>query len=107
MILISESKEEDSILPGLSALIEDLGVLTTEYRMDEAYAVIFWSAADLSHMYADRVDLTQEEAAYLLEELEPFLRAAMATAGAKLIDRSLHKNLSDIKKFANDPFFEE
>ena len=103
MRLIAETEEENAILPGLSALLADLGIISTEYRMDEAYAFTHWSAGELSYLYADQIDLTKEEAAYLLEELEPLLRTTMATAGMRLIDRAIQKNLSQIKKMASEP----
>lgn len=100
MKLIAETAEENRLLEGLSELMADLGILSVEYRTDEAYAVTFWSASDLSYLYADRMNLTKEEATYLLEELDPFLRTTMTAAGARLIDRALQKNLSKIKKLA-------
>ncbi len=103
MRLIAETEEENLMLPGLSALMADLGVISTEYRTDEAYAVTFLSAGELSYLYADDYDLTREEAAYLLEELEPYLRTAMAAAAARMIDRAIHKNMSRIKKLASSP----
>ena len=96
--MIAETEEENTMLPGLGALMADLGIIANEYRKDEAYAVTFWSAAELSYLYAERFNLTYEEAAYLLEELEPSLRSAMAAAGLRLIDRACQKNLSTIKK---------
>lgn len=104
MRLIAETTEENALLPGLVALLADLGVETSEYRTDEAYAMAFWSASDLSHFYAEQIDLTHEEAQYLLEEIEPFLRATMVAAGAKLIDKMLYRNLNQAKKLAYDPF---
>ena len=99
--LIAETEEENLMLPGLSALLFDLGVLSTEYRTDEAYAATFWSAAELSYLFAEEHDLTKEEAAYLLEELEPFLCVTQSSAGVRLIERTLDKNLSRIKRLAN------
>lgn len=98
MKLIAETEEENTMLPGIAALMTDLGIIANEYRKEEAYAVTLWSAAELSYLYADRFNLTHEEAAYLLEELEPMLRSTMAAAGVKLIERACHKNLSTIKK---------
>lgn len=96
--LIAETAEENTMLPGLGALLTDLGIIANEYRKDEAFAVTFWSAAELSYLYAERFNLTHEEAAYLLEELEPSLRSAMSAAGLRLIERACHKNLSTIKR---------
>ena len=99
--LIAETKEENRLLDGLGALLTDLGVGVTQYRMDEAYAPVFWSARELSHLYSSRFDLTHEEAAALLEELEPTLHMAMANAGARLIDKTLDHNLMEIRRWAD------
>lgn len=103
MILISETKEENIMLPGLSALLTDLGVEVISYHTDEAFAVTFWSASELSHIYAEHFNLTHEEAVSLLEEIEPFLHAAMTSAGARLIDRILRQNRSRVRKWAFSP----
>lgn len=103
MILIAETKEENIMLPGISALLTDLGVEVIPYRTDEAFAVTFWSADELSHIYAEHFNLTHEEAVALLEEIEPFLHATMTSAGARLIDRILQQNRSRVRKWAFSP----
>ena len=102
MKLIAETEEENILLDGTAALLTDLGVVVTQYRMDEAYAPVFWSAGELSHLYAERYNLTHEEASDLLEVLEPHLHMEMASAGARLIDRTLRKDFSHIRKLARE-----
>jgi len=95
--MIAETKEEDAMLPGLTALMNDLGIDVVDYRTDEAYAITFWSASDLCHMYSDAYDLSYEEAVAILEEVEPFLTFRMSSAGVKYIDRSIQKYLPKVR----------
>lgn len=97
MKLIAETEEENQMLAGTSALMRDLGVDVSEYRTDEAYALMFWSADELTHVYTERYNLTREEAVYLLEETEMFLRMTMAAAGSKYLERALRSNLSRLR----------
>lgn len=101
MKLIAETAAENIVLPGLATLLEDFGVPTAEYRTEEAYAVTFLSVSELSHLYADRVGLTQEEIKYILEEMEPILRAAMYRTSLRVLDHAIHKNISSLKKISN------
>ena len=84
--LIAETKEENTLLIGLSALLADLGIPVAEYRTDEAYAMTFWSACDFMHMFSERYDFTYEDSVTLLEEIEPYLQAHMAAAGARFLN---------------------
>lgn len=83
--LIAETKEENTLLIGLSALLADLGVPVAEYRTDEAYAMTFWSACEFMHMFSESYDFSFEDSITLLEEIEPFLQAHMAAAGAEFL----------------------
>ena len=98
MKLIAETKEENKLLLGISALQNDLGVDTTEYRTEEAFGVTFWSASDLCYTYKDQYDHTKEEAVALLEEVELFLSMNMAAAGARYMDRSIRKHLPRLRR---------
>lgn len=84
--LIAETKEENTLLIGLSALLADLGVPVAEYRTDESYAMTFWSACDFMHMFSERYDFSFEDSVAFLEEIEPFLQAHMAAAGARFLN---------------------
>lgn len=92
--LIAETEEENALLNGLGSLLTDLGVCVTEYRTEESYAPLFWSALELSYLYAKRFNLTFEDAAALLDELESALLTTMASAGAELIENTLVARLS-------------
>ena len=87
--LIAETEEENILLNGIGALLTDLGVCVTEYRKEEAYAPVFWSAIELSRLYSSRFNLTYENAASVLDELEAQLYMTMANAGAQLIENTL------------------
>ncbi len=94
--LIAETEEENLMLDGLSALMEDLGVATTPLRMEDSYAMVVWSVAELSYLYSGHFGLNYEEARSFLEDIEPYLNAAMLSAGTRLIDRILQRNTFEL-----------
>lgn len=93
MKLIAETLEENAILDGLSALLQDLGVVVEEYRTDEVFAITFWSASEVCHMYSDACNFSHEDASAFLTEIEPFLQAAMADAGVHYLDSIVRRRL--------------
>jgi len=89
MKLIAETKEENLMLPGLSALLEDFDVAVAEYRTDESYAMTFWSACEFMHMFSEYYDFSYEDSVALLEEIEPYLQTYMAEAGIRFLCKVL------------------
>jgi len=88
MLLIAENDKENRVLDGLAALLCDMGIDTDSYREDEAIAVTFFSTDDLS-INEEFMDMTVEEQSAFLHTIEDSMRAAMLSAGHKVISRAL------------------
>ena len=83
--LIAETKEENVLLAGLTALLGDLGVAVAAYRTDESYALTLWSVYDFIHTCADDWPFGYEETVLFFEKIEPQLQAYTASAGIRFL----------------------
>lgn len=93
MKLIAETSEENVMLAGLSALLEDLGVAVVEYRTDESYALTLWSVYEFMHICSDDTPLNYEDTIAFMNKIEPQLQAYTADAGSKFLSHAFRRHI--------------
>ena len=89
MILIAENEQDDQVLGGLTALLNELNVDTDGLKHEDAFAVVFWSANDLDLETEALSYMNKEERIAFLSSIEDSLCAAMRRAGLRTINRAL------------------
>ena len=91
MKLISESQQEDRLIPGITALLIDLGIDADGYVQKDALATTFLSSNDFELLdYDFTTHMGEEDMTFLLKSIEDSLRAAMHDAAIRTTEKALH-----------------
>lgn len=90
MKLISESPQEDRLIPGVAALLIDLGIDADGYLQKDSFAATFLSSNDLELLECDfTTHMNEDEMAFFLQSIEDSLRAAMYDAAIRTTEKAL------------------